>query len=227
MSVQLVNVTKSYVTRGQRHTVLRRLSLDIPSGLNVGVIGPNGSGKSTLLKLIAGAELPDSGTVRRRARISWPVGFSGALNPGLTGTANARFCARLYGRDPNEVVRFTREFSALDDFMDWPVKTYSKGMRSRLAFAVSMAIDFECLLIDEVMSVGDADFRAKCVSALNERRARSSLILVTHNLKEVRRLCDRVVILGGGEPIISDDVTETIKFYAAMFGDAGPEDTDE
>lgn len=219
MSVEVVGVSKAYVTLGRRHQVFDNLSLSFPPRITVGLIGPNGSGKSTLLKLIAGGEQPDEGYILRNMRLSWPIGFSGAVNPGMSGTANARFCARLYGRDPKDVVRFVQEFSGLEDFMEWPVRTYSKGMRSRLAFALSMAIDFDCLLIDEVMSVGDADFRAKCSAALEERRARGNFILVSHNLKDITRLCDRVVILGGREPIISDDVTAAVKHYAATLGD--------
>jgi capsular polysaccharide transport system ATP-binding protein len=220
VSIEVVDVSKTYVTRGRRHTVFRDMTIEFPKRQSVGLIGPNGSGKSTMLKLLAGAEQPDHGYIRRNMRLSWPVGFGGAASASLTGMTNARFCARLYGADPEQVARFTREFSGLGEFMDWPVKTYSSGMRSRLNFALSMAIDFDCLLIDEVLSVGDADFRAKCKAALEERRARANFILVTHNLKDVLRLCDRVVILGGPEPIVSDDVQHAVKHYAVTLGGA-------
>lgn len=216
--IRLVDVSKSFVSMGQRHHVFRNLNLEFPRGRNTGLIGPNGAGKSTLLRLIAGADQPDSGYVERDIRLSWPVGFGGSVNGSLTAVANARFCARLYGRDPDEVVAFTAEFSGLQDFMHWPVKAYSTGMRAKLAFALSMAIDFECLLIDEVLGVGDVEFRAKCSAAIEERRSRSDIILITHNLKDVIRLCDRVVVLGGSRPIVSDDVQKTVKQYAALSG---------
>ena len=212
--IRLVNVSKTYVSRAGRHTVFRNLNLEFPRGRNVGVIGANGSGKSTLLNLIAGADEPDTGYVDRNLRLSWPVGFSGAVNLNLTGVANARFCARLYNRDPDEVVALTAEFSGLHDVMHWPAKSYSTGMRAKFGFALSMAIDFDCLLIDEVLGVADAEFRAKCHAAIEERRQRSDIILVSHNLKDVIRLCDRVVVLGGAQPIISDDVQKTVKSYA-------------
>lgn len=218
MNVEMVSVTKSYLSLERRHTVFRDLSLQFPRGINIGVIGPNGSGKTTLLKLLAGAEIPDSGRVSRNSRLSWPVGFSGAFNKNLSGIANARFCARIYNRDPNEVVTFTREFSGLNDFMEWPLSACSTGMRARYAFALSMAIDFECLLIDEILGVGDVEFRAKCAEALDARRASSDVILVSHNLKDIIRLCDRVIILGGHRPIVSDDVVKTVKQYSLAVG---------
>lgn len=223
MTIRLVNVSKAYSTyTGStytgRHEVFRGLNLEFPRGRNIGVIGPNGAGKTTLLKLIAGAEEPDAGYVSRDLRLSWPVGFSGAVNPALTGTANARFCARLYNRNPSDVVAFVVEFAGLRDAIHWPVKAYSNGMRAKFTFALSMAIDFECLLIDEVLGVADANFRAKCDAAIEERRSRCDIILVSHNLKDVMRLCDRVVVLGGPEPIISDDVHKTVKQYSISMG---------
>ena len=218
MTIRVVNLTKSYIAMGQRRQVFAGLNLDFPRGRNTGLIGPNGSGKSTLLRLIAGADQPDSGYIERNVRLSWPLGFSGAVNTGLTGTANARFCARLYGRDPDEAVAYTAEFAGLQDYMHWPVKAYSTGMRAKFAFALSMAIDFECLLIDELLGVGDAEFRAKCAEALQQRRERCDIILVSHNLKDVIRLCDRVVVLGGPRPIISDSVQKTVKQYALSVG---------
>jgi len=221
MSLECIDVTKSYVTMGRRHTVFQNLNLSLPKGINVGLIGPNGSGKSTLLRLLAGADVPDEGYVVRNTRLSWPLGFSGGFSPHLSGIANARFAARIYNRDPNHVAAFTEEFSGLGEFMKWPLKVCSTGMRARFAFALSMAIDFETILIDEILGVGDADFRAKCTAALDERRARSDIILVSHNLKDIIRLCDRVVILGGRQPIISDDVVKTVKRYnLALTGSA-------
>lgn len=214
MTIRLVNVSKSYVTMGKRKRVFSNINLTLARGRNIGLIGANGTGKSTLLRMIAGAEAPDTGYVSRDVRLSWPIGFSGAININLTGTANARFCARLYGRDAAQVAAETADFSGLGEFMHMPVKTYSTGMRAKLAFSISMAIDFECMLIDEVLGVGDTDFRAKCNAAIEERRATTSIILVTHNLKDVIRLCDQVVVLGGPQPIVSDDVAKTVKQYA-------------
>jgi capsular polysaccharide transport system ATP-binding protein len=213
--IEMRGVSKTYVTVGRRHTVFRNFNLKIDPGSNLGVIGPNGAGKSTLMKLIAGGIQPDTGHITRNMSVSWPLGYSGGVATSLTGIANCRFLARLYGKDPDEIIRFTSDFSELKEFMTWPVKTYSSGMRSRLAFALSMAIDFDCLLIDEGMSAGDQFFRTKAQDALEERRLRSSLILASHNLKEVIRLCDRLVVLGGPEPeFYEGDIEERVNQYA-------------
>ncbi len=213
MSIDLVNVSKTYTTLGRRKVVFTSFSLSIPKGLNLGVIGANGSGKSTLLGMIAGGIHPDSGRIRRDMSVSWPIGYSGGVSPNLTGVVNCRFLARLYGRDPDEIVKYVSDFSELEDYMNWPVRTYSSGMRGRLNFALSMAIDFDCTLVDEGMGAGDQFFRSKAEAALEERRRRSSLVLVTHNLQEIVRLCDRVIILGGPEPEVSDDVEGSVVKY--------------
>jgi len=215
MSIELVNISKTYVTLGKRKTVFRNFNLSIPKGLNLGVIGANGSGKSTLMGIIAGGIQPDNGRIVRNMTVSWPVGDGAAINPGLTGVVNCRFLARLYGQNPEEVVRFVADFSELGEYMDWPVKTYSTGMRSRLAFALSMAIDFDCTLVDEGMGAGDQFFRSKSERLIKERKKRSSFVLVTHNLGEVQRLCDRVLVLGGPEPELSDDVNGRVERYIA------------
>lgn len=215
MSVELVNVTKHYRTLTGKTTIYRDLNLKIERNENVGIIGRNGAGKSTLLKLIAGVEKPDSGRVIRKMSISWPLGFTNFFALDMTGTANAAFCARLYGRSVKEVTDFAREWSGLGEFMDWPVKGYSTGMRAKLGFALSLAIKFECMLVDEVLGVGDAIFRQKAQAALDEMRARSSFIMVTHNFDEIIRNCDKVIVIGGPKPIVSRNVKETVKQFVA------------
>ena len=213
MTIELRNVSKSYRTIQGVHPVYRNLNLTIERRQATGIIGRNGAGKSTLLKLIAGALKPDTGRVVRQMSVSWPLAFTGFFQLDLTGSANVLFAARLYGRDPREVLEFVRDFTDLGKFMDWPVKGYSTGMRGKLGFALSLAIRFDCLLIDEVLSVGDAGFREKAEAALAELRKTSSIVMVTHNLKEIIRMCDRVVVIGGPEPIVSTDVKKTVKRF--------------
>lgn len=215
MSLELINISKTYVTLGRRKTVLKGFNLTIPKGLNLGVIGPNGSGKSTLLGIIAGGINPDTGRVLRKMSVSWPIGYGGGVATNLTGIVNCRFLARLYGRNPDRIVDFVSDFTELGDYMNWPVKTYSSGMRSRLNFALSMAIDFECTLVDEGMGAGDQFFRTKCQALIEERRKRSSFVIVTHNLLEVVEHCDKVLVLGGPEPELCDNVEERINQYVA------------
>ena len=214
MSIEIRNVNKTYVTRGMKRTVFRNLNISIPRGVNFGVIGPNGSGKSTLLSLIAGSLMPDSGKIIHRMSVSWPIGYGGIVDVGLSGILNCRFIARVYNRKPAEVERFVAEFTELDEYLSFPVKTYSSGMRSRLNFAMSLAIDFDCLLVDEGMSAGDEYFQKKAERVLQERKGRCSLLYVSHNLAEVSRLCDQVLVLGGPEPELSHDVANRVQQYS-------------
>jgi|WetSurMetagenome_2_1015567.scaffolds.fasta_scaffold55305_2 capsular polysaccharide transport system ATP-binding protein len=213
MSIELINISKTYVTLGRRRNVFRNFNLSIPPGLNLGVIGPNGSGKSTLLGILAGGIYPDTGKVLRRMSVSWPIGYGGGVASNLTGVVNCRFLARLYGRDPDKIVDFVTDFTELGEYMTWPVKTYSSGMRSRLNFALSMAIDFDCTLVDEGMGAGDQFFRTKAEALIEQRRKRSSFVMVTHNLIEVVNHCDQVLVLGGPEPELSDDVEGRVRQY--------------
>lgn len=214
MTIELINVTKQYRTLQGRHTVYRDFNLKVGRNDSLGVIGHNGAGKSTLLKLICGAEIPDRGRIVRNMSVSWPLAFTGFFAPDQTGAANATFCARLYGKDPKEVVEFVRDFSGLGKFMDWPVKGYSTGMRGKLGFALSISIKFDCILFDETLSVGDVAFRQKAAKALDTLRERSAFVMVTHDLKAVLRHCNRVVVIGGSPtPVVSDDVRETVKEY--------------
>jgi capsular polysaccharide transport system ATP-binding protein len=213
MTIELINITKHYRTLHGRHTVYRDFNLAVGPHDAIGVIGHNGAGKSTLLKLICGAELPDKGRVVRNMSVSWPLAFTGFFAPDQTGTANATFCARLYGKDPKEVVEFVRDFSGLGKFMDWPVKGYSNGMRGKLGFALSLSIRFDCILFDEVLSVGDLAFREKASAALDKIRSSAAFVMVSHDLKTVLRHCNRVVVIGGPRPIVSNDVKTTVKEY--------------
>src|SRR5690606_14574529 len=158
--IRLERLTKSYLTLRGRKVVFRDLSLEIPSGVNVGLIGRNGAGKSTLMRLLSAVDLPDRGKITAEGRLSWPVGLMGGMQGALTGHDNVKFVCRIHGvrgRALREKVRFVREFAELGAYFDQPVSTYSSGMRARLAFGTSMAFDFDYYLIDEVLAVGDAD----------------------------------------------------------------------
>jgi capsular polysaccharide transport system ATP-binding protein len=213
---ELRNITKSYLTpKGRRH-VFRDLSLQIPPGKNIGLIGRNGSGKSTLMRLLGGADVPDSGTVVTNKSISWPVGLSGGLHGTMTGRENIKFVSRIYGAEGDAMrqkVRYVEDFAEIGNWIDEPVKTYSSGMRSRLAFGLSMAFDFDYYLIDEVMSVGDAHFKRKCADVFETRLQKSKVVLVSHSMPEIKKLCDVVLLVRDGGVQIYDDVDEGIKAY--------------
>jgi len=215
---ELRNVTKSYLTPNGRRYVFRNLSLAIPPGKNIGLIGRNGAGKSTLMRLLGGADVPDSGTIITDRSISWPVGLTGGFQGSMTGRDNIKFVCRIYGATGEamrEKIRYVQEFAEIGDWIDEPIKTYSSGMRSRVAFGLSMAFDFDYYLIDEVMSVGDAQFKRKCNEVFQEKLQKSNVVLVTHTMSEVEKLCDVVLLVRNGEIQVYEDVSEGIKAYSS------------
>ncbi|WP_081159231.1 ABC transporter ATP-binding protein [Ensifer aridi] len=214
------DVSKAYHTRSGKKIVLDNASFDFPAGYNVGILGGNGAGKSTLLRMIAGAEPPDRGRIRRKARVSFPLGFGGTFHGHLSGRQNVAFVARVYGADSAKVLRFVQDFSELGDYIDMPVNTYSSGMAAKLAFGLSLAIDFDVYLVDEVTEVGDARFRRKCAEAFAERMKRSDIIMVSHNSQTIKAYCDRGAILQDGGLRFFESIDEAMLFHRRLMGAA-------
>jgi capsular polysaccharide transport system ATP-binding protein len=196
--IQLDHVEKRYRTRAGTHTVLSGVNLRINKGDKIGILGRNGAGKSTLIRIISGAELPSGGRVARRMSVSWPLAFGGAFQGSLTGIDNLRFICRVYGSDFDTALPLVREFAELGEYLREPVKTYSSGMSARLAFAISMAIEFDCFLIDEVIAVGDVRFHEKCRRELFEKRRDRAMIIVSHDAHNIREHCTRACVLEDG-----------------------------
>lgn len=209
-------VTKSYPMGSGRKQVLKGVDFEIKPGEHIGFLGRNGAGKTTFIKLIGGVEMPTSGKIRRKMSVSWPLGFGGGFQGSLTGYDNARFIARIYGHEYSELRDFVEDFSELGAQLKMPVKTYSSGMRARLAFALSLAIEFDCYLIDEVIMVGDQNFHKKCHYELFEKRADRALIFASHSPELVREFCNRALILHEGHGTIYSDVNEALDVYAAL-----------
>ena len=214
--INCVNVSKSYPMGAGRKRVLNCLNLQIKAGEHIGLLGRNGSGKTTLIKLIGGVELPSAGHIRRNMSISWPLGFNGGFQGSLTGYDNARFIARIYGHQYSEIRDYVEDFTELGVQLKMPVKTYSSGMRARLAFALSLAIEFDCYLIDEVIMVGDANFHQKCHVELFEKRGDRALVLASHSPDLIREFCDRAVVLHNAEATVYPDVDEALSIYEAL-----------
>ncbi len=214
--IELSHVSKAYRAGRGWKRVLDDACVCFPTGISVGILGLNGAGKSTLLRMIGGSEPPDQGRVRRTIKVSWPIGFSGGFQLSLTGRENAQFIARIYGRSPRAVTDFAADFAELGPYFDLPYRTYSAGMRARLAFGVSMAVDFDCYLVDEVLSVGDQRFQKRCKEAFRERRARSSIILVSHSAKRVREECDTAAVLDTGKLTLYDNIDEAEAAYSVL-----------
>ncbi len=213
--IEVRHISKAYPMRHGMNQVLDDVSLTFVAGENMGILGRNGSGKSTLLRILAGIEQPDRGVVIRHKRVSWPIGFAGGFNGRLTGEENTRFVARIYGADVRRVSRDALDFSELREYFYMPLRTYSTGMKARLAFALSMAIDFSVYLIDEVTAVGDKPFQDKCRNAFRERRERSSLILVSHNLNTIKQFCDKCAVLIDGQLTVCATIDEAEQRYQA------------
>lgn len=213
---ELSNVSKSYRTSKGVRPIFQNLCLSIPQDKNVGLIGRNGAGKSTLMRLLGGADKPDRGSIVTTKTVSWPVGLSGGFQGSMTGRQNIKFVSRVQGASGDvmrEKVRYVQDFAEIGSWLDEPVNTYSSGMRSRLAFGLSMAFDFDYYLIDEVMSVGDAHFKRKCNAVFEQKLKKSRIILVSHSMSEIKRLCDVVLLVRDGGVQIFDDVAQGICAY--------------
>lgn len=206
-------VFKYYKTERHRKIVLNRVSLTFDSRKSYGLLGKNGAGKSTFLKLVGGSELPNDGRIRRDARVSWPLGFGGGFHPRMTGRENIQFIARIYGANIRQATEFVADFAELGSYIDAPVRTYSSGMNARLAFGLSMAIEFDCYLVDEITGVGDARFQARCARAFAERRKTSGMIMVSHDMGTIKQYCDYGMILQDGELLLYDTVDDAIETY--------------
>lgn len=212
--IRLVNVNKVYPTRIGPVHILRSVNLTVRPGERVGILGRNGAGKSTLIRLMSGAELPTNGLVERQMSVSWPLAFGGAFQGSLTGLDNLRFICRIYGVESEDKLEFVQEFSELGIYLREPVKSYSSGMRARLAFALSMIIEFDCFLIDEIIAVGDARFHEKCNYELFEKRGDRAMIIVSHDGSYIRQHCTTAAVLKNGELYNFDDIEEAFTFYA-------------
>lgn len=213
--IEMLNVTKRYPVHGGERTVLDNINLRIRPGEKIGVLGRNGAGKSTMVRIISGAERPSSGQVHRGMRVSWPLAFAGGFQGSLTGMDNLRFICRIYNTSIKDKIPYVQDFSELGRYIHEPVKSYSSGMRARLAFALSMVIEFDCYLIDEVIAVGDDRFKERCQHELFEKRRDRAMIIVSHQADFIRNHCDDAVVLNCGKLHSFPNVEEGFQFYHA------------
>lgn len=211
--IEIKHVTKHYPTRSGDVTVLNDVNLTIKPGEKVGILGRNGAGKSTMIRLISGAERPTHGHIVRSMTVSWPLAFGGAFQGALTGLDNLRFICRIYGTSAEGKIDYVQEFSELGRYLREPVKTYSAGMRARLAFAISMVVEFDCFLIDEIVAVGDSRFHEKCNVELFEKRKDRAMIFVSHDTNYIRAHCDRAAVLLAGKLYDFEEVNDAFAFY--------------
>ncbi|MFX1737064.1 ABC transporter ATP-binding protein [Paraburkholderia kururiensis] len=214
--IQLDRVTKVYPARGGKKVVLDDVNFVLERGQKIGILGPNGAGKSTLIRLLAGVEQPTKGAIRRHMSLSWPLAFGGAFQSSLTGLDNLRFVCRVYGCNESKMRAFVDEFSGLGRYLREPIKVYSSGMRARLAFALSIAVEFDCFLIDEVIAVGDQQFQERCREELFVKRGDRSMILVSHDPNLIRQHCTLAAVLNAGKLTVCDSVDEAWARYCGQ-----------
>jgi len=211
--IELIDIEKTFQGKQGRIHVIRGVTATFPRGQSIGILGQNGAGKSTLLRIMCGTERASFGKVRRHVTCSWPLGFSGSFSGSLTGAENLRFVCRIYDADVDEVTDFVSSFSELGSSMHEPVRTYSTGMKSRLAFSLSMAVRFQVYVIDEALASGDVAFQRKCKKIFEERRSGSDVVMVSHSIDMIKEYCTRAAVLHGGKLTMYDTIDEANEVY--------------
>jgi len=217
--IELKNVTKYFKTKTGKKYILKNMSIVIPSDKNIGILGRNGTGKSTIMRMLGQIDFPNSGKISSPKSFSWPLGLSGGFVGNMSGKANVKFVCRLYGKSQKEIeaiIKFVKDFSELDDYFDMPIKTYSSGMKSRLSFGLSLSFDFDYLLIDETLSVGDAKFRKKSKEALMKKIETCNVLLVSHDMGTLRDICDAGIVVNKGKIEFFEKINDAIARYVAI-----------
>lgn len=214
--VEAVKITKVFETEHGTHRALDGVSFRVVEGERLGILGANGSGKSTLIKILAGILLPTTGKIRRGLKLSWPLSLGGGFEGELTGHDNVRFLCRLYNLPFEETFDYVASFSELGKHMQMPVRFYSDGMRMRLAFALSLSMDFDCYLIDEVLLVGDRRFQLKCHDELFGRRQHCAMIMAVHDIGTIKDYCQSALILKGGRGRLMTDLNLAGRVYGVL-----------
>jgi capsular polysaccharide transport system ATP-binding protein len=214
--IHAADLVKVYPGAGGARRVLDGVSFSIAKGEKLAVLGRNGAGKSTLVRILAGIEQPTAGRVIRDMSMSWPLGLSGGFSGSMTGYDCGRFVSRIYGRNWRELCDFLEDFSELGRYLAMPIKTYSAGMRARLAFGISLAVDFDCYLIDEIISVGDKRFQRKSFDELFGRRKSNAMIIVSHNFEVIQEFCSAVLVLKDGCGRVFQDKRKAFDIYATL-----------
>lgn len=214
MTIKLINVTKYYPSNLGPQYIFRDLNFDFPTENNVAILGKNGAGKSTLFRMLAKSEYPDKGQIYTNKTMSWPVALATGIHPQMTGRENTRFIGRINNvSDLSAYEAAVQEFAEIGQRFDLPVKNYSSGMRARLVFACCINIHFDIYLIDEATSVGDPKFRRKAKEALEIKAREAGLIMVSHEMDQIRDFCSSAIIINDGKLTYYSDLEEGIAVY--------------
>ena len=211
IGLRVENLGKTY--HGRSQPLFSGLNLELARSGRLAILGRNGQGKSTFIKMLGGV-LPESeGRIRWAMSSSWPIGFGGGFQGSLSGLDNVRFLSRLYQKDYASTLERVDDFAELGASLKLPVKHYSSGMRARLAFGLSLAIEFDCYLIDELVAVGDARFQQKCQQELFQARGDRAFIMASHDTHLISSYCDRALIIESGKAKLFNDVAEAVDIY--------------
>lgn len=211
--VELNNVCKFYPTRKGKREILHDVSFTLKRGEKLGIMGCNGAGKSTLIRIIGKAEGASSGTVKHSMRVSWPLALLGGFSGGMTGADNLRFICRVYDVDYQQAKEHVEDFSELGTYFYEPVSSYSAGMRARLSFAISFAVDFDCYLIDEISAVGDKRFNDRCKQLLFDKTNDRSIVMVSHFYGVLNEYCNRFAVLDQGRFLDFKETKAAMDYY--------------
>lgn len=214
------NVSKFYPTRSGRSYVYKDVSLELPTDKSIGVLGPNGAGKSTLIRMMGGADVPSRGEILTDKNISWPLGLQGGLQGVMSGRENVRFVARIHGYKSTHIIeRQVEEFAEIGRYFDEPVKTYSNGMRARVAFGLSMAFDFDfdILLIDELNAVGDVNFKQKSEALLKLKMNTTKVIMVNHSISQLKKFCEAGLLVKNKSILYFDRLDDAVEEYKSTY----------
>jgi capsular polysaccharide transport system ATP-binding protein len=211
--ITAVDLTKEYRLEGRIHRAVSGVSFTLARGEKLAVLGRNGAGKSTLIRLLGGVELPSSGAIEQTMSVSWPLALQGGFQGSLTGNDNMRFIARIYNKPLDDIKAYVEDFAELGKYLSEPVRIYSIGMRARFAFALSLAIDFDCYLIDEVIAAGDQRFQRRSHEELFEKRADRSLVLASHMGEIVKAYCSRALVMHHGRGTLFSDIDSALQVY--------------
>ena len=210
--IQIIDLHKEYKTVSGTIKALDGLSLTVKMGQRIGLLGRNGSGRSTLIRVVGGVEMPTRGRINRGMSVSWPLAFRGGFQNDLSAYGNLRFLACIYDKSFDQIAGYVEEFTELGDRLKDPVYTYSSGMRAKLSFAVSLAIEFDCYLIDEVLAVGDQRFRRKCREELFEKRSDRAMLMVSHQARSIKEACDIGILIDNGKYVDTFDINADKKW---------------
>ncbi len=214
--ISFVGMSKFYPTKQGRSYVYKDVNMELPTDKSIGVLGPNGAGKSTLIRMMGGADMPSKGKIITDKNVSWPLGLQGGLQGVMTGRENVRFVARIHGyRKTHIIEQQVEEFAEIGRYFDEPVKTYSNGMRARVAFGLSMAFDFEfdLLLIDELNAVGDANFKLKSTALLKKKMDRTKVIMVNHSVGQLKTFCEAGLLVKDKSLIYFENLDDAVREY--------------